>query len=113
MEGRTGAQFEHLVGGIHQIGDGQERRPASWTLTAGLVKVAQPEAPSASGEIRADGSVRPAGPGGSSPHGALPGSAHFSSAALLSVRYTGTTERLPSMEGWYRASGSTSERRAD
>lgn len=55
----------------------------------------QPEAPSAFGEIRADGSVRPAGPGASSPHGALLGSAHFSSAALLSVRYTGTTERLP------------------
>jgi len=58
------------------------------------MRPAQPDAPSASGAIRADWPARTAGPSRSSLHGALPGAAHFNSSALFSA--AGFTRRPPS-----------------
>ena len=57
------------------------------------MRLAQPDTPWASGKIRADRPARCAGPVRSSPYGALPGSAHFSSSALFPLR--GFTHRPP------------------
>ena len=64
------------------------------------LRLAQPDAPSASREILADGPARPAGPVRSSPHGALPGSAHFSLSKLF-LRCAGSRADRPVVDPLY------------